>query len=350
MDAASLSPVPLSPDLTSQQLADLLKANSSSRGVQFYRLGRQLPQSTLRQLQRCTAACCNDDRDVFENSVASAPSAYPTTVQELWRNAACQKLSAADAEAVVKRVGVRAFYSADLVLAEVDAFQGTFFGKPVPRITKNDEGELDWEIEPEDVGRSFFPFAPTTIAATDEGLGSIGSLPEGLGAAVGIISGQCATTRLHAEDGYLASSNYLQYGAGKVWYVVSREYTREFIDSIPSEHRHCLVSKTWFPPQPTLEQLQTGKITRIVQQPGCLVITEPGCTLHWTLSCGRSVCESANFFLRMGGLNMQDCLAACIRDFRQWTIGAPESVRAFCDERVHAAEEIAAMMEFDDGE
>lgn len=70
----------------------------------------------------------------------------------------------------------------------------------------------------------FFPFAPTTIAARDEGLGRIGSMPEGLGAAVGIISGPYATTRLHAEDAYLASSNYLQYGAGKVtdaWMGVS---------------------------------------------------------------------------------------------------------------------------------
>lgn len=155
----------------------------------------------------------------------------------------------------------------------------------------------------------------------------------------------------------------------QIWYVVSKSYFEEFLASVPEYH--CLVSKTWYPPQPTEQQLRDGKITRIVQRPGDLVITEPvsllgfelfngnrrirpsldsmslqGRVFHWTLSCGRSVCESANYFIQTPALGMKDCLETCIKEYQQWSDQAPTPVTTFLRERVQSAKAMAEDTDF----
>lgn len=63
---------------------------------------------------------------------------------------------------------------------------------------------------------SFCCYAPTAIAASDEGLGSQGYMDPGIASAVGIFSSTFTTARLHAEDGFLGSANLLVKGAPKV--------------------------------------------------------------------------------------------------------------------------------------
>lgn len=145
--------------MTSQQLKDKIRASCSDRGVQLYSVSPNpnakpltkltLSTSKLQMLETCTAECGNDDRDVCEGGLAPPPQTSPTTVAALWNQASCQRLSPAAAEELIRRVGVRPVYSADLVLAEVDAFEGTLFSKEVPAVTRDSQGALDWGIADE---------------------------------------------------------------------------------------------------------------------------------------------------------------------------------------------------------
>ena len=63
---------------------------------------------------------------------------------------------------------------------------------------------------------NYYAYAPSSIAASDDGLGSKGYMDPGIASAVGIISSAYSSTRLHVEDGYLGSTNLLIAGAPKV--------------------------------------------------------------------------------------------------------------------------------------
>lgn len=166
----------------------------------------------------------------------------------------------------------------------------------------------------------------------------------GLASAVAIMSGGFASTRLHFEDAWLGSSNVLLAGASKVcpwfqkgyaavaqallkisageqiWYIVADHHRDAFLASLPRHAKHAPGSKTFLPPQPSSADIAAGRIARIVQHPGELVVTQPvskvsvqslshssclydnmqfvqGQTLHWTISCGANICESSNFYL-----------------------------------------------------
>lgn len=62
----------------------------------------------------------------------------------------------------------------------------------------------------------------------------------------------------------------------QIWYIVSEDHTDTYKASVRTKYmEHCLVSKTLYPEKPSDDELTTGKISRIVQQPGDLVITQP---------------------------------------------------------------------------
>ena len=52
--------------------------------------------------------------------------------------------------------------------------------------------------------------------------------------------------------------------------------------------------------------------------------------MHWTLSCGASVCESANFFLEITGVSIQDCFYNCLQDYCELSQNDPGDFKSFC--------------------
>ena len=53
--------------------------------------------------------------------------------------------------------------------------------------------------------------------------------------------------------------------------------------------------------------------------------------MHWTPSCGASVCESANFFLEINGVSIQDCFYNYLQDYSEWSQNAPGDLKSFCE-------------------
>lgn len=62
----------------------------------------------------------------------------------------------------------------------------------------------------------------------------------------------------------------------QIWYIVSEDHIDTYKAGMRAKYpEHCLVSKTLYPENPSHDELTTGKISRIVQRPGDLVITQP---------------------------------------------------------------------------
>ena len=56
--------------------------------------------------------------------------------------------------------------------------------------------------------------------------------------------------------------------------------------------------------------------------------------MHWTLSCGAFVCESANFFLEINGVSIQDCFYKCLQDYFELSQNDPGDFKSFCEFRI----------------
>lgn len=63
-------------------------------------------------------------------------------------------------------------------------------------------------------------YAPTNIAASDDGLGARGYMDPGIASAVAIFASDWALARMHAEDGFLGSANLMLKGEAKVRIVL----------------------------------------------------------------------------------------------------------------------------------
>jgi len=110
------------------------------------------------------------------------------------------------------------------------------------------------------------------------------------------------TFALHAEDMNLASVNYLIAGAPKVWYCVPpSEYTKvvDLISKIfagSSLVKSCpqAVMHKQFLVHPDTLRDHGIVCSRIVQQPGDLIITHPG-AFHFGYNTGFNIAEATNF-------------------------------------------------------
>ena len=74
-----------------------------------------------------------------------------------------------------------------------------------------------------------------------------------------------------------------------------------------------------------------------------------GCTMHWTLSCGASVCESANFFLEINGASIRGCFYNCLQDYSEWSQNAPGDLKSFCKVLIDWIRELMSDMNSRDG-
>ena len=61
----------------------------------------------------------------------------------------------------------------------------------------------------------------------------------------------------------------------QIWYVVAKHCAESYQKILSQSQRHAVASKSLYPNQPSDQEIERGWITRIVQQPGELVITEP---------------------------------------------------------------------------
>jgi len=108
---------------------------------------------------------------------------------------------------------------------------------------------------------------------------------------------------MHAEDQNLASCNYLLAGHAKVWYVVPpafyaatvRVLLAEFAgaDSAIERCPHAAMHKRYLVHPDVLRDVHGIPVSRIVQQPGDLVVTAPG-TFHFGFNAGPNLAEATN--------------------------------------------------------
>ena len=115
---------------------------------------------------------------------------------------------------------------------------------------------LEMQMMQDPAGRfDFYPYAPTAIAASDDGLGTSGYMDPGIASAVAIVSGRFASTRLHFEDAWLGSSNLLLAGASKVcicfaWQAKSQQQ-KLILTDLCTDLVHCgQPSQRCLPEQP----------------------------------------------------------------------------------------------------
>lgn len=76
-----------------------------------------------------------------------------------------------------------------------------------------------------------------------------------------------------------------------------------------------------------------------------------GETLHWTISCGASICESSNFYLPMAenGSNFEENSRLCIRALRRCHRAATSrAIQKYLADRAKNANIIRSQMDFKD--
>lgn len=73
----------------------------------------------------------------------------------------------------------------------------------------------------------------------------------------------------------IAAKAYSYRPCVQIWYIVASHHRDAFLNSLPQNAKHAPGSKTFLPPQPSKADIAAGRITRIVQHPGELVITQP---------------------------------------------------------------------------
>ena len=67
--------------------------------------------------------------------------------------------------------------------------------------------------------------------------------------------------------------------------------------------------------------MEEYEIHRIVQYPGMIVMMVPGILYYWTISCGFSLADSTNFYLRFNGMEDVRRLKAMWQNFEEDGIG-----------------------------
>lgn len=338
---------------TSETFKDHLRQNVSQSGVQVFRLKGFTPPSGVHDWTRTPTQQC-DTRPLVYGSTSSAPmtSAWPSSILHA-STATSGSYSPTETEYLLRRSGkLDCVYAPDVFLE-----RGTLLDADVPLASK---GTVDMRSNCFRKRHSYCWYAPTSIAASDDGFGARGRLDPGIASATGLVSGAFTTARFHAEDGFLGSANLLLYGSPKVrrhhppvnscsqksssdtahlqvWYVVSPQHAAIYLDKMICQYGGDVgTSKRLYPVQPSFSDLAIGKITRLVQQPGDLVITQPGPVFHWTLSTGYSICEACNFFIEGLGVSWNDCTQDCI-SLSQKCLAACESAQdctTFCNDRL----------------
>ena len=278
-----------------------------------------------------------DNRPVNYGRVGPAPYHYEDKICNVWRELSSLAYDPEDVERMLALDAAspqEPLYACDIELGSME-FGGrrdaTLLDVPMPEIDEY------WELVHPTSRFNYIAWAPTAIAASDDGLGAVGMMHPGIASATCLMSDAFACSRLHAEDGFLGSSNLLVCGAPKIWYVVAPEYGDTYMRSLGPSREHVPASKCFQPRLPCASLLADGRVTRIVQRPGQLVVTQPGFTMHWTVSCGRSLCEASNYFLDCG-LSVDCCTARSLLYFRRCLAAArKDDARSFCQSRVDSA-------------
>ena len=320
------------PHMTSAQFKDfMLGLYGSPAGIHLLRdPSARVNLQKLAHLKQCDALTAVDTRPVYRSREGSAPSTYWGRIADIWKNMEQKEtMTPAEAEQLISSRSDRLFpcYASDIALRGIEHAgrnDATLLDVPmVDLVWKDDElvmrvrGALchlltirtlthaqqhHRHCHAQDPATRFdhYAFAPTSIAASDDGMGSKGLMNPGIGSAVAIMSELGSTTRLHTEDSYLGSSNLLISGADKVrsrpearmhprpcsaliaqgscvqvWYAPARDYVQEFERSLPKSQRHGAPAKNYLPCWPSEDDVRSGRMIHIVQRPGDLVITEP---------------------------------------------------------------------------
>lgn len=231
------APLSLDPVQDSVSFKHTLKSNRSSAGYQLYSVQNYHEPCKVNWLLNTQTATTVDCRASQYNTVAPCPTVQPTTIHQLFRKhwAGGGDPSKLEEEFITSHYAHQAVYASDIQLIDIPDRVGNRFATlldvPMPisdefyqvqvRATCGCNMHLKQHTHsacssPQGPKNSFCCYAPTAIAASDEGLGSQGYMDPGIASAVGIFSSTFTTARLHAEDGFLGSANLLVKGAPKV--------------------------------------------------------------------------------------------------------------------------------------
>lgn len=231
------APRSLDPTQDSVSFKDTLKANRSSSGFQLYSVQNYREPCKVNWFLDTQIATTVDCRGSQYNTVAPCPTVHPTTIRKLFRKhwgGPRKTPLQVEEDFITSPHAHPAIYASDIQLIDIPDPVGnrfaTLLDAPMPISDNFYQVQVGPTCTlcstliiialmipfPQGPKNSFCCYAPTAIAASDEGLGAQGYMDPGIASAVGIISSTFTTARLHAEDGFLGSANLLVKGAPKV--------------------------------------------------------------------------------------------------------------------------------------